>query len=189
MNLTRCENGHFYDAERFEYCPHCNQTAPSTVALTEGGTPEYTQPLGTQIQDAKDEDQGAKTIGFFGEVTVEPVVGWLVCIEGSCKGKDFRLKTGRNFIGRSYDMDVVLEGDSSISRNKHAVIVYEPRGNMFLVQPGDAKELFYLNDRVVLGATEVNAYDVLSLGDTKLLFVPCCSSAFKWDIVKSKEEK
>lgn len=23
MNLTKCDNGHFYDAERFDICPHC----------------------------------------------------------------------------------------------------------------------------------------------------------------------
>ena len=54
---------------------------------------------------------------------------------------------------------------------------------------GDAKELFYLNDNVVLSATEINAYDVLSLGDTKLLFIPCCSDKFKWEKKEEDKEK
>lgn len=196
MNLIRCENGHFYDAERFNSCPHCNQTTIGTVGGNTEDGKQYTLPLDEPkptdlhiaLNEVKDEDDGFKTIGYFGEVTTEPVVGWLVCFEGASFGMDFKLKTGRNFIGRSPDMDVVLSGDPGISRNKHAILLYEPRANMFLVQPGDAKELFYLNDKVVLGAAEINAYDVLSLGSSKLLFIPCCSDKFNWDSVKPKGE-
>ena len=204
MNLTRCENGHFYDAERFNACPHCNQSAMSTVLQDDNGEAQYTMPLNPApdvasndaqrnglkdlITDVKEDDSQA-TIGYFGAVENEPVVGWLVAIEGAHYGEDFKLKTGRNFIGRAANMDIALTGDGSISRDKHAIILYEPRGNVFLVQPGDAKELFYLNDNVVLSATEINAYDVLSLGETKLLFVPCCSDKFNWNDVKKEENK
>ena len=197
MNLTRCENGHFYDAERFESCPHCNQPSVSTVSIDTDGEKIYTEPwsepgtdtssdLGSGIAGVKDEQA---TIGIYDDIANEPVVGWLVAIEGSNVGMDFRLKTGRNFIGRANDMDVALVEDSSISRDRHAIILYEPKGNVFLVQPGDAKELFYLNDKVVLTATEINAYDILSLGKTKLLFIPCCSDKFTWDSVENAEEK
>lgn len=199
MNLTRCENGHFYDAERFNTCPHCNQASVSTVMQDENGENKYTMPLtppeevgnglGILVSQVKETDDGSQaTIGYFGAVSTEPVVGWLVAIEGSNFGEDFKLKTGRNFIGRSTSMDIALTGDSSISREKHAIILYEPKSNIFLVQPGDAKELFYLNDKVVLNATEINAYDVLSLGSTKLMFIPCCSEKFNWDSVKPQEE-
>ena len=60
---------------------------------------------------------------------------------------------------------------------------------MFLVQPGDAKQLFYLNEKVVLEATKIAAYDVLSLGETNLLFIPCCSAKFNWDSVKKETNK
>lgn len=33
MNLTRCNNGHFYDSNKFSYCPHCNNI-PDTNVLT-----------------------------------------------------------------------------------------------------------------------------------------------------------
>lgn len=200
MNLTRCENGHFYDAERFNTCPHCNQGSVSTVLQDENGENKYTMPLtppedvGNGLKDLvsevkETEDGSQATVGYFGAIPSEPVVGWLVAIEGSNFGEDFKLKTGRNFIGRSTSMDVALTGDSSISREKHAIILYEPKSNIFLVQPGDAKELFYLNDKVVLNATEIGAYDVLSLGNTKLMFIPCCSDKFNWDSVKPKEEQ
>ena len=25
MNLQKCENGHFYDADKYQTCPHCQQ--------------------------------------------------------------------------------------------------------------------------------------------------------------------
>lgn len=196
MNLTRCENGHFYDVERFDSCPHCNQDTISTVLQGTGDEDnKYTLPLdgglgqlSQEITNAKDEDDGTvNTIGYFGET--EPVVGWLVSIAGSNFGADFKLKSGKNFIGRSGAMDVALTEDSSVSREKHGIILYEPKSNIFLVQPGDAKELFYLNEKVVLAATEIKAYDILTLGGTKLLFIPCCSDKFNWDSVKTEEEQ
>ena len=205
MELTRCENGHFYDAERFATCPHCSQGPVNTVLQDENGEAQYTMPvtqpgpvtvggepasgLGNLISEIKETDDGGQaTVGYFGDMKAEPVVGWLVAVEGAHFGEDFKLKTGRNFIGRNMDMDVALTNDQSISRDKHAIILYEPRGNVFLVQPGDAKELFYLNDKVVLTAVEIAANDILSLGDTKLLFIPCCSDKFNWSYVKEKKD-
>lgn len=202
MNLVRCENGHFYDSERFDECPHCNQTTVSTVIEDGDGNKGYTMPinpdsagdstpskrLGDIVVDAKGDDDAQKTIGYFGSIPSEPVVGWLVAIEGEHFGEDFKLHTGKNFIGRSKNMDVVLSGDSSVSRERHAILLYEPKSNMFLVQPGDSKELFYLNNEVVLSATKIQAYDILSIGDSRLLFIPCCSEKFNWDLVK-KEDK
>ena len=188
MNLTRCENGHFYDADRFDTCPHCNQTGISTVGVDSDGEKEYTLPLdegGTVLGS----DEAGVTIGYFEDVQTEPVVGWLVAIEGVHFGEDFKLTAGRNFIGRDSSMNVALAKDNSVSRSKHAVVLYEPKSNMFIVQAGEAKELCYLNDKVVLAATELTAYDVLTLGKTKLLFIPCCSDKFNWDSVKPATEE
>ncbi|MCL1792346.1 MAG: FHA domain-containing protein [Oscillospiraceae bacterium] len=193
-NSTRCQNGHFYDVERFPAgCPYCNQKGVSTVGFDEESNEKiYTQPLddedsGYTTVKGPGGDDGQATIGIFKEL--KPVVGWLVCIEGNHVGEDFTLRSGRNFIGRNSDMDVVLGGDGSVSRDKHAIIVYEPKGNVFLVQPGDARELFYLNDHVVLSAKEIESNDVLLLGETKLMFIPCCSERFNWDALIKAEEK
>lgn len=196
MNLIRCESGHFYDAERFSECPFCNQTRISTVVEGEDGDNLYTQPLTPtepiETVPEPDVEEFSKTVGIYddlGAEDVEPVVGWLVAISGNHLGQDFKLKTGRNFIGRSSEMDVPLEKDNSISREKHAIILYEPKSNMFLVQPGEAKQLFYLNEKVVLEATKISGYDILSLGETNLLFIPCCSEKFNWDSVKKETNK
>ncbi len=130
-------------------------------------------------------DNDNKTVGFFSSaIGKEPVVGWLVCSSGEHFGEDFRLKSGRNFIGRASNMDVCITKDNTVSRERHAIIVYEPRGNLFLVQPGDSKELCYLNDSVVLSPQPINVHDRLLVGKTELMFIPCCTERFNWEMSK-----
>lgn len=219
MNLVRCGKGHFYDADKFDTCPHClqlmaheeNVTTPLYSAakhLTEPLTEYQPQPNGgaepqsapAPAADLKEEIQRSvsaapqedveKTVGYYASlIGIEPVVGWLVCIKGEYYGDQFRLKSGRNFIGRGPDMDVVLGLDPKVSRSRHAVITYEPRSRTFYVQAGDARELFYLNDNVVLDNAVLKTNDVLTIGDTKLMFIPFCTERFSWDDEKKEEEK
>lgn len=104
-----------------------------------------------------------------------------MCIEGETLGDSFNLKSGKNFIGRNIDNDIVITGDNGISREKHAVIVYDPKSRKFLVQPGMSSELFYVNDSVILQAEAINQRDVIQLGKTKLMFMPFCGENFTWD--------
>lgn len=50
---------------------------------------------------------------------IEPVVGWLVCVNGEEKGRDYRLIRGRNRIGRDSDMDVTIRKDQKVTREEH----------------------------------------------------------------------
>ena len=111
-----------------------------------------------------------------------PVVGWLVCIAGTNFGQSFTLHTGRNFIGRLPDKnDVGLSGDISISKEKHAIVIYEPKQRQFYVQSGEnSHELVYLNDTGVFSNTVLKERDVISLGQTSLVFIPFCNEAFGW---------
>lgn len=130
--------------------------------------------------EPEEEDEG-KTVRYYEtESGVEPVVGWLVCVQGEERGQCFNLKDGRNFIGRSPKMDIVIH-DSSVSREKHAIIIFEPRKREFLVQCGESSQLFYLNDNPVYSVEKLKVYDELLLGNTKLVFIPFCSEKFGWD--------
>jgi hypothetical protein len=84
-------------------------------------------------------------------------------------------------------MDVAITGDSSVARDRHAAIIYDPKSSAFLVQAGEAKELSYINDNLVLAAQRIEVNDVLAIGDTKLMFIPCCSDKFNWE--DTKDEK
>ena len=92
-----------------------------------------------------EEDENC-TVGYYAQVIgVEPVVGWMVCIKGAYRGESFKLKSGRNFIGRAANMDIVLGADQSVSRLRHAAVVYDPKSRAFIV--GRRCERIMLSER------------------------------------------
>ena len=111
----------------------------------------------------------------------KPIVGWLVCIKGVYKGEGFPLTEGRNFIGRSTDMDICLSEDDDIADSKQATLIYEPRSRQYILAPGDVHELCYINGQVVLTSTTMEANDVLDMGKTSLMLIPCCGEKFSWE--------
>lgn len=142
-----------------------------------------------------------KTIAYYGietdpkkeaaksQAAAKPVVGWLVCVDGCNYGKFYPLFAGRNLVGRAQKMDVYLEGDNAVSRDVHAIVVYEPIRCQYYVQPGDAHSLLYLNDDVVLAAEKLKDRDKLLLGNTTLMFVPFCDERFSWKKAQEEEKK
>ena len=210
MKLTKCANGHFYDGDTYQSCPFCSAPGPAssneTIPLNyvSAAVESVTVPMKTEDYDIAGQrmnegptvsdpagytpsDEG-KTISlnsYFPEgvadKSVDPVVGWLVCTEGKLYGRDFRLKSGRNFIGRDSSMDVCLAGEMTVSRDRHAILVYEPRGNQFLAMPGETKELVYLNGKVVLVPTEMKKNDQIQIGEVTLMLIPFCDDVFTWN--------
>lgn len=185
QKLTRCENGHYYDAEKHRSCPFCGvqnleldiQKTMAKRSQPGSGEPGVTKPVGgaAQAQDA------GKTVGIFKKkIGFEPVVGWLVAVKGPEKGRDFRIVSEKNFIGRSERMDISIAGDSTVSRENHAVVSFNPKNGVFRLFPGDSKSLVYLNDDELIAPEQLKPYDKIELGETELLFVPFCSESFIW---------
>jgi hypothetical protein len=110
----------------------------------------------------------------------DPVVGWLVCLEGPDRGRDFRLHGEKNFIGRSPLMDVCVPGDDTVSREKHGVVIFDPKKQMFWVLPGESSGLVYLNGELVHAPTQINRDDVIEIGQTKLVLIPFCGDKYSW---------
>ena len=127
-------------------------------------------------------DSMQKTVAFYALPNEnEPVVGWIVCVKGEYIGESFNLKSGKNHIGRSLTMDVALAKERSVSREKHATILYEPNKMQFFLQPGDSSGLTYLNDDLLMAFGELKAGDKITLGDSSFVFVPLCGEKFNWD--------
>lgn len=180
--LVKCENGHFYDADKYAKCPNCSRGAgPKKDVVMEGGIStdlddvktvamnirgniksgrsvripkvsgrtvkpsneilakeeqrmrelqekikEHKDSLGEQVTLAKEsyEIDNDKTVAVHVfENGIEPVVGWLVCVNGEEKGRDYRLIRGRNRIGRDSDMDVTIRKDQKVTREEHCSVV------------------------------------------------------------------
>lgn len=179
------QNGNSVPAPPFACQEEDSVTMPASAYIMEAGG-RGRAPLREAVQMAAgrmpEEDDGslAGACQSRGRI-IDPVVGWLVCIEGADFGSSFILKSGRNFVGRSGEMDIVLRGDSSISRVKHAIILYEPKRREFIAQAGESRELFYVNEEVVLNSIRLKQHDILMIGNTKLMFFPCCGENFGWD--------
>ena len=193
MNQVKCSRGHYYDGDKYEQCPHCKEackdnndeifTAPISYIPISNKPTEPTEPVTISGEEMSAIIDKEKTIGVYSANSeVEPVVGWVVVIDGPEKGMSYSLKAGKNFIGRTYGLnDIVLQNDMSVSREKHAIVVYDPKSGAFLVQPGMSSELFYLNDEVVLQAKQINTRDIITIGGTKLMFIPFCEKGYTWD--------
>ncbi|MCT4509793.1 MAG: FHA domain-containing protein [Tepidibacter sp.] len=168
MSLIRCQNGHMFSSRRYgTICPYCN----IETALKE--KPEL---------PSKDFDIEYELL----KEDIQPVCGWLVCIEGSRIGKDYKIKEGKNFIGRADDMDIQILGDNKISRRNHAIVVYDPKKRNSVLLPGDASGIAYLNDDAVYVPTQLSPYDVIELGNSKFLFIPFCGEHFEWDDISGE---
>jgi len=212
MQLKRCENGHFYDPNMSSSCPYCGVSVsqpPRTDRLrgdsvaSPGGEP-LTVPragLGAQEPPQAPATPAAPvpappahaaapgvTVAYWGKKNFDPVVGWLVCVEGPEKGRDYRIRSGNNRIGRDETMEIVIREDDAISRVKQATITFDERSSRFVVKEGDGRSLIYLNDEPVSNSALLTPWDMLEMGNSKFCFVPLCGEAFRWETSEEETE-
>jgi len=206
MNLKKCENGHFYNPALTDSCPVCSNNTmgidnngtvaidpmPSmSVAPNMGGeTVPVTPGNNFNVFNPVAEEDPRTVPVIFDKVggSVDPVVGWLVCISGNQLGRDYRLHDGYNRIGRSERMDVCIQGDDLISREDQAYVLYDARSRSFFFVAGEGRNVLYVNNQLALkGMTmPLKAYDVINMGNTTLLFIPMCGQDFDWYDVKKE---
>lgn len=92
-------------------------------------------------------------------------VGWVVVLNGSQKGQDFRLVGGKNVLGTAADSEIVLT-DAYMSA-RHAVIRHED-GNFMLVDLDSTNGTFVNDARV--SKEELIDNDRIRVGKTDLKF-------------------
>ncbi len=183
--MKQCVKGHFFDETRSDECPYCKQANQSsdnigkTVGLGNKSVGK-TVPLNENVFSVSSER--GKTVGLIkSDIGIDPSVGFLVCVSGIHKGIDFRLKSGRNFIGRTPDMDISLPDDETVSRENHSIVSYDNINNIFTLVPGTGRGITYLNGKAIEAAEKLNAYDEIGIGKSLLLFLPLCGEKFKWN--------
>ena len=112
---------------------------------------------------------------------LDPVVGWLVCIQGAHLCEVFKISVGLNSIGRSESNQIVLSKDPAVSREKHAFLTFEPKARQFYLRPGDSSGLVYLNDEYIYETKLLHGGDTISLGQSRFYFQPLCGEGFSWE--------
>lgn len=117
-----------------------------------------------------------------GNSVSEPVVGWMVIVEGAGKGNSHNLSYGVNQIGRDEKQRISLNyGDSGISRENHVSVVYDQRNRKFFIQQGNGSGLAYLHGEPILQPLKLEGYERIVIGSTTLAFIPFCNSEFDWE--------
>lgn len=189
MAITKCVNGHFFDNGKYAECPYCvklqhernryeDQIRESVTIAMPVRKQEESVTIG-MYEAQKGDDE--KTIGIFAKQTGKDcVTGWLVCIRGKERGRDYRLHNGNNWIGRGYHMDVCVVEDPSVSRENHANIVYDYKSNKFFLAPGNGNTTI-LNGEAVLRPRELKERDRITLGESDFVFVPFCKEGDVWE--------
>ena len=202
-----CSAGHVYDADQFASCPYCNRNtraiqfgataAPAGYGATTAPAGYGAAPAGRDdtigqtvmpeaIRRRMEQERDNRTVGEFKrKLGYEPVVGWLVCVEGPEVGKDYRLYGRINTIGRAEDNDVVLAQEHTVSQKNHVRLAYDAKHNNYQLIPGDGSNVTYLNDEPLYVPQRLNAYDILEMGETKLMFIPLCNDRFRWPTSKA----
>lgn len=201
MAQAKCENGHIFDSDIYgSVCPYCDHgettidfgstKADAGFVKSVAETSIQPEEIGGTVAPGdylEKEMEKRKTVGVFKKQSgLDPVVGWLVCVVGGDKGKDYRLEAKTNSIGRGEMMDVRIKGDDTITSDTHAKIDYDILNNNFYLIPANNKNTIYMNKAPVYAATMLNPYDTLRFGQTELLFVPFCCDKFQWP---SKDEE
>ncbi len=155
------------------------KTSPVNYSQGETDNPGHT--VAPEAYRKRNEEQNKTVALGHRDMKRDPVVGWLVCIDGPEKGKDYRLFDKQNTVGRSERNDVYISEDKSISRENHARIAYEPRHNAFTLIPGENMNNIYLNGQPIYTPMPIKPYDCLEFGESKFLMVPFCSDLFNWN--------
>ena len=121
-----------------------------------------------------------------GQKQVEPVVGWLIVIDGPGKGNYRPVYTGSNTIGRNANQRISIDyGDDTISSEQQAFLVYDGKKRQFQLVPNLGRpNLVHLNDGALLANSEIKTRDKITIGRTTLLFLPLCGPEFDWSDVK-----
>ena len=147
----------------WEVCPYCR-----TPLGAEPGPPTGQPPPPPGGGAPPPMLAGDKTMAIDIEKLAGPqkrLVGWLVVMEGTQKGQDFRLYEGANSIGAAADTDVVITDDYLSAR--HATIRFED-GTYEMIDAGSTNGS-YLNEKKI-SKEELVDNDTLRLGRTQLRF-------------------
>ena len=197
-----CPKGHAYDSS-LPSCPFClpnqgvglNQTAPANPY--DGTLPptapvnQYDSNQGGSVAPTMPVQQKTKFIGDLSvtsnatstqqavQARVRPVVGWLVCVQGPDIGKDFRLHTHFNHVGRNKDQDVCLS-DPTVS-GEHFTVSYDMQHNHYFADMNKGSTFVYINSYPLGGRTVLKKGDQIKVGDSLLVFIPLEQQDVKWN--------
>ena len=201
--IVRCQNGHYYDDRKYQTCPHCKIDPNAFLAE---GSHNFNNAKKQRSDEAKtlafdaapdesktlafgDPDDDQVTVSFYEKnMHAEPVIGWLVAMSGPEMGRDFRIKAGRNSVGRANSNDIAINNDPRISKKKHAEVIYDHRSNRTFLVGGNSVDLM-AGGKVVTDPVEIHDGERITIGETDFIFSAFCRGDINWDDFIKNENK
>ena len=101
----------------------------------------------------------------------EPIVAWLVCVNGVERGKIFTIRDKLNIVGSAPNNDIVIHGEANIAPENHACIAYDSKSTACLLLPG-AKGIVNLNGVFNDYAQPLNTFDIITFGNSQYVYAP-----------------
>ena len=194
MNVIKCNNGHYYDKDMYETCPHCTasadgiskdleidvadeeQDAPAWEKMDVSGTsfkmPDFKKP-------SADEEDDNVTIAkpsysSFDEDDVKTVKQSF----GSRKDDNYvigwlLINSGNR---RGGFVPLFMKG----SREKGILFSFSNIDKAVYAEIEKNQDTVYINDAEVSGIVTLSRNDKIKISETEYVFVPACSEGFSW---------
>ena len=141
-----------------------------TVAVQAEKLSELEEYICRQEKEKIEANDYGRTIGYYSPVRGNDyVTGWLVCVKGREKGRDYRLHHGINRHGRSMDMEVFFSEDR-----------YDGKSNHIYIVPGKGT-LTYVNQELLEKQRVLRSGDRLYIGDSIFEFIAYCREGHTWE--------
>lgn len=201
-SMVLCPRGiHYYDASKYEKCPYCERIEsgrggePTAAGMPgdSSGLNRVTTPVDSPAPPsrpaARRHVDSSPTAAWYptedesgGEKYFEPVVGWLVVVEGPERGRDYRIVPGRNSIGRDPSAEVAIEGDELMSKD-HAVLYYYAENNQFYIEDNRSKHGTFMvpGKELIAERRRIEDGNRIKVGQTVFILKTLCGSEFTWE--------
>lgn len=203
MEIKQCEKGHFYKAT-LDRCPVCEKKSQdkNNFRMKMKSDMFYSDSISREKMNPSNETLAAKDYYETSRVqnyklpkpiinkeesekasikeNILPVVGWLVCIKGTEKGKDYRIHAGYNYIGRAATMDIVLS-DDRVSGEKDCFIGYDSVEKKYFLGYVNGTNMILVNGRQINGFAEIKSGDYIVIGSCEYRFHAFCGKDFDWN--------
>mgnify|MGYP004491064205 FL=1 len=138
--------------------------------------------VSSKSAEGLDADGDPVTVGIFRNQHQgnDLITGWLVCVEGANRGRDYRIKHGNNWIGRSHNSDIWMDADAEIAYEKHCAVVYDGKSNTFFITPGSGA-ITYVNGKMLSAPQKLATGDSVRIGKSEFEFIPFCREGHVWN--------
>ncbi len=138
---------------------------------------------GPMFVDTKPRDPNATVAMTESDMDYLPRVharAFVVCVDGPMTGASFVFQENRAVVGRQKNYEIALFRDNSVSRSPHAIISYDKDSLRYTVAQGDPEKKVSVNGIFINAEQELKLYDIIGIGQTRMLFIPVCSEKFAW---------